>query len=248
MSSPAGLFFLSYLLAASFTDEVQFSASPVERLVSYEYSINFTSLIPGMRYDGNITALWAVPDQALFGLEGKSVLVKITATAQNNSSAFFPTVFNPEARTIESHLRCDVVAGSCANSSILSVQIPISIIGESGRSNSPITLQSEVVQSTIVGDEIQKSAGGFFDFLKDILKLNSTSANNGTNNSSSHEQNQSFLEESNKSDAGNFLDHLKPEGDSRDPIKFLKQNPVVSIIALAIVVMITGAYLIKVKD
>ena len=45
-----------------------------------------------------------------------------------------------------------------------------------------------------------------------------------------------------------FLDSLKPEGDSRDPISFLRENPLVTLTALVIVIIITGAYLLRSKD
>lgn len=241
-------FLLPFLLASSFTEEVQLSAEPISRLVEYDYGINFTSLIPGVRYEGNINATWAIPDSALLGLEGKSVGVKITATSQNNSSVFFPTIFDPESRKAEAYLRCDVALGVCANSSVLSAQIPVSIIIlENGQGSLPITLQSEVVQSAVVEEEIKKSAGGLFDFLQGILPNNSTSKE-GEGNSQNKSGNDSSIASQNQSESGNLLDHLKPEGDSRDPIKFLRQNPLVSSIALAIVVVITGAYLFKAKD
>jgi len=246
MASALGLFFISYLLASSFTDEVTLSTSSVERLVDYSYGINFTSLIPGMRYDGNITASWAVRDSALVGLEGKSVLVKITASAQNNSSAYFPSPFNPNGRGAEAYLRCDVSSGACANTSILSVPIQLFVMAGEGGADSQIALKSEVLQAAAIGSELPKPAGDFFESLRNALQINSNATNPAAPNST---QNVTLPKApSNLSDAENILDRLKPEGDSSDPVLFLRENPLVSIIALAIVVVITGAYLLNVKD
>lgn len=246
MPCALGLLFIPFLLATSFTEEVQLPAATVERLVDYSHGFNFTSLIPGMRYDGNITASWAVQDSALAGLEGKSILVRVLASAQNNSSVFFPQLLNPEGREAEAYLRCDVSAGACANTSVLSVPIPVFVMAKEDGANPQVTLKSEVAQADATGSKLPKSAGDFFESLKSALHFNYTDSN-----LSGQELAQSQPpggDTPNLSEADNILDHLKPEGDSTDPVLFLRENPLVSIIALAIVVVITGAYLLNAKD
>ncbi len=240
-SLTAGLL-LAYLLSTSFTDEVELNISPVEKLVDYSYDFGFAELIPGISYNGTINAAWAVPDSALLGLEGKSIAVKITATAQNNSSIQFPSMLG-EQKTAEAFLICDVQDNTCANSSVLSVQIPVLVLLQPGESEqgsiSKISLKSEIVEASETIN-IEKEAGRLFETLKNAL-----GENQSQNNSSGFSLPNISLNQSNN---GNLLDSLKPEGDSNDPIDFLRKNPLISLAALVIVIITTGAYLLNAKD
>src|SRR3989338_10367095 len=114
MGAPAAGFFLAYLLSISFVDEVSLNASALQKAVDYDYNMDFAGMVPGITYNGSIGVSWAVPDSALQGLDGKSITVKVTATAQNDSSAFFPDSSGQRSNTAETTLVCRVSNGSCA--------------------------------------------------------------------------------------------------------------------------------------
>lgn len=230
MASFTGAFLIAYLLAASFTEEVRLNLTSVDKLVDYQYNLNFAELLPQERYNGSIIALWAVPDSALRGLEGKSVSVKVRASVGNGSPISFPSPLGMDQKSYETALRCVVVNTSCSQGSILRAEIPVIASARLGQNDSgSITLVSEIDESALgpLGEP-----AGLIEAVGNML------------GNSSLMPNASRIMEGN----GNLLDSLKPEGDAKDPMSFLRENPLVSLLALVIVILITGAYLINVKD
>lgn len=242
MASFIGGFFLAYLLSVSFTDEIQQNYSSISKLVDYSYDFGSGTLIPGMRYNTSIRASWAIPGSALAGLEGKSVAIKVTATSEQGSSVYFATQGNGQAKESSAFLRCDVQNGTCANTSVLAAEIPAYILAKENESASPkISLKSEIVEGQDAG-----AAGEFdiFGSLKNIFQPNESENKSDELRGAEGD----FLNFTGNLSNGNFLDTLKPNGDSHDPIAFLRQNTLISIGALVIVIVITGAYLLNTKD
>ncbi|MEM2137567.1 MAG: hypothetical protein QW568_00580 [Candidatus Anstonellaceae archaeon] len=222
---------LVFLAHSLFAAEVTFNVSGVRALVEYQYDINVSQAIVGVRYPGTIHAVWAIPQSALSGLEGKTVTVKITGRAENSSSVFFLSPINTDAYETEVYLYCTVEKATCSNESVLTADIPITILLPSnGTFEQKITLKDEIVDSSL--GALPSSAGSILDSFSELFSGNQ-SAPNGTGASNSSED---------------FLESLKPEGNSKDPIAFLRQNQLVSLTALAIVVVITGAYLLNSRD
>jgi hypothetical protein len=233
MTSFTGAFLLAYLLSVAFTDEFSFSTTAVQKLVDYQYSFGSQMLIPGKLYSGTITAKWAVPDSALVGLENESIAVKVTAQSEENSSVFFPVLSGAESKTAEAVLRCDVAEGTCSNSSTLSATIPVMFRATEGENaQEMIKLRSELAQDG--ASDVMASAGSVFDSFAGVFGQNSSNPPPGQENKSEAPQ--------------NLLDSFKPEGNSSDPVSFLKNNPLISLAALAIVIIITGAYLLNSRD
>ncbi len=259
MATPFAAFALAYLMTVAFTDELSLNLSYIERLVTYRGNANFTELIPGALYNGTITVDWAVPASALSGINAQTLAVKVTAYAPANSSVFFP-IGNTEAKEAAVYLQCKIENGACANGSVLSAFIPVATSAKADATGEvKITLRSEIVPSVPASYAATlQDAGTIFDSLKQIFTQNATgyapsnvsatptpSATGGTDSSG---LNFSISAPGNSAASGNFLDTLKPEGDSSDPLSFLRENPLVSISALLIVIVITGAYLLNAKD
>jgi len=256
MANPLGALALVYLFSIVFTDELSLKLSPVDRLVSYQNNANFTELIPEALYNGTIIANWAIPQSALFGITSQSVAVKITASVPENSSLFFPSgASQPKETSV--YLRCDVEAGRCASSSILSATIPIAASAKpDGSMEGIVTLRSEITGGVPSAyPALQQDAGAIFESLKNVFTQNATGAasvDSAASAQPSSAGNLSFggmnFSLGAASNGSNFLDTLKPEGDSQDPLVFLQENPLISIFALIIVIVITGAYLLNAKD
>ena len=259
MATPFAAFALTYLLSVAFTDELSLNLSYIERLVTYQGHVNFTELIPGALYNGTINVDWAVPPAALSGIDAQTLVVKVTAIAPENSSVFFP-VGNSQAKEAVVYLQCKISEGACANGSVLSAVIPVATSAKADVSHEvKISLRSEIVSSVPASYAVTlQDAGTIFDSLKNIFSQNTTgyapSNISATAKPSASDLinlsglNISFGEPGNSAPNGNFLDSLKPEGDSRDPLAFLRENPLISISALLIVIVITGAYLLNAKD
>ena len=257
MATTLAAFALTYLLAASFTDELTLNVSYVERLVTYQQNMDFNEIIPGALYNGSITVNWAVPPSALSGIGTDSLAVKVTATVPENSSVFFP-MGSAQARETSVYLECKIVGGECSNASTLSATIPLAASARPNASLSEarISLRSETVSSVPASYlAALNEAGAIFESLKKMFYQNSTiraisnesaaaaSSDFGGLNLSLGSQGNSA-----QNGSGNFLDSLKPVGDSQDPLSFLRENPIISILALIIVIVITGAYLLNSKD
>ena len=246
MASFIGGFFLAYLLSASFTDQVQLNVTPVQKLVDYQYNLDFAQMVPGEPYAGSITANWAVPASALLGMNNGQLSVKVTANADQNSTVYFPAS-GAQAKEATVFLRCDVQNGSCAGTSILAATIPVTASAKPDASQlATISLRSEIADGSA---PVVVSAGSIFDSLKTAFSQNnSTSQGNSTIRINIPPAEQLLANSTNLSQAEDFLDSLKPEGDSKNPVQFLQDNPLVSLTALVIVIVITGAYLLNTKD
>jgi hypothetical protein len=233
------------LFALPFAEEISVNVTAVQKLVDYSYSLQNSELLPGLRYNNTITAAWAVPASSLSGLEGQIVVVKVSASASNESDIFFLSPFGTQAKSAEAHLRCKVENRTCGNGSNLQAEIPFTITikeGENGAAK--IMLKSEIVagsQLPISESEVQKSAGGIFDSLKNAF-------GNSSLPSAAQEQQKNESAAAPANHSSDFLGSLKPEGNSKDPLQYLQSNPLISIAALGIVVVITGAYLLNAKD
>ncbi|MFA6214350.1 MAG: hypothetical protein WC717_03665 [Candidatus Micrarchaeia archaeon] len=257
MATPFAAFALAYLMSVAFTDELALNVSYIERLVTYQQNTGFTELIPGALYNGSITANWAVPPSALSGIGSDSLVVKVSATVPENSSVFFP-VGGGQAKETAVYLECKIAAGECANGSTLSASIPLAASAKpDAASGAKISLRSEIVPSMPTSYSAALSdAGTIFDSLKKLFLQNASGNASAQANSSAPGKldfgNLSFsigtAGNSSQNGSGNFLDSLKPVGDSQDPLVFLRENPLISILALIIVIVITGAYLLNSKD
>lgn len=254
MATPLAAFALAYLMAVSFTDELSLNLSYIERLVTYRPNLNFTELIPGALYNGTIGVDWAIPPAALSGIDAEALAVKVTATAPENSSVFFPAE-GARAKEYAAYLQCNIRDGACSNGSTLSAVIPVLALAKADATHEvKITLRSEIASSVPIAYSIGlQDAGTVFESLKNIFSQNASANATPFPQASAAEGlgigdiNFSIGAPGNAA-SGNFLDSLKPEGDSSDPLLFLKENPLISISALIIVIVITGAYLLNAKD
>jgi hypothetical protein len=244
MASLIGGFFLAYLLSVSFTQEVQLNLSTIEKLVDYQYDFGSGSFIPSQPYNGSIRVYWAVPPSALQGIGAESITVRVTAASSQETVKFISGSAASPSQQAEILLRCDVENGVCKNTSSLSVSIPM-VLGVSPQDAKEvaISLKSEIVEKGAAPQE----AGQLLASLAGALGQNSSPQQNSSGQQSvqlpSLPQNLT-----NFSQAENFLDSLRPEGDSKNPVEYLKGNPLISITALLIVILITGAYLLNAKD
>lgn len=226
---------LACLAASAAAGEFSFNVSGVQAPVEYTYDINVSQAIVGVRYPGTIQAVWAIPASALSGLEGKTVTIRITGKAEENSSIFFLSPIGTDAYETEAYLQCEVANSTCSQNSTLTTSIPVVVLVKSeGGSQPKITLSEEIVDSQL--GALPPAAGSILDSISRIF----------SGNQSQGEQEGNGTEGTNSS--SDFLESLKPEGNSKDPIAFLRQNQLISLTALAIVVVITGAYLLNSKD
>ncbi len=235
--------FLACLAAFSFAESAIASVSALGEPVAFSYNLNFSNLIPGVRYNSTITARWNVPDSALAALEGTTVVIKATAKADESSPLFFLSQDGSRSKEASAILSCSVIASACSGNSTLEAHIPVYIIATPNETGEyGLTLSYAAADGQEGADAISKI--DLLQSLKDIFQQNSSGK--GLNEAKS--SGNGFLNLTGNLTDANFLDTLKPNGDSHDPIAFLKQNTLISIAALAIVVVITGAYLLNTKD
>ncbi len=235
--------FLTYLLALSMVDEISLNLASVQKLVDYQYSFNFTELVPGMLYNTSVNATFAVPPSALAGLVGRRVAVKVSGIAENESEVYFLSPYGSPSKQAEAYLYCDVAGSGCANTSVLFAVFPLSVSVRSGEAQSTkLVFRSELADSIplLPAQDLQKPASDLLEAFRKTFT--------GSSNATAQPGSSLFPNESSNNSSENFLDTLRPEGDSQNPLDYLRQNPIISIAALAIVVVITGAYLLNAKD
>ncbi|MCX8194724.1 MAG: hypothetical protein N3G22_01275 [Candidatus Micrarchaeota archaeon] len=235
MASFLWAFILAAMLPSSFTQEASAEVRPIEKLVDYEYDLNFSAIIPGVAYNRTLAVRWAVPDAALEGLDGRSLKLKVMAEIENSTAVYFLVGGKPSNYT-EAFLRCDVANSTCANSSILYAAVPIFVKAQPEALESPkIRLRSEIEEGGLAD-----GLGFIGEFEKIFQGDNSTSEKN----KSKGEKNGYVLEIKGE----NLLENFKPEGSPTNVLEFFKSNAAVSLVALVVVIIITGAYLLKTKD
>ena len=262
MTSSTEAFLLACLMLLSFAyaEETQLSPTPVGKMVEYEYGIDFSQMIPGVEYSSYINAKWSAPVSALSGLDGKTITVKVTASADESSDAFFLSQQGEREKQVTYFLYCIVQEGACSSSSVLTAKMPLIISLQEGK-GPQITLESAVENAQgeasakaveQAGAATQPNSSNLTPAEEFLQSLAGALSANETNNSSEalalSLPSLDILNFSSNSSNESFLDSLKPEGDSRDPISFLRENPLVTLTALVIVIIITGAYLLRSKD
>jgi len=262
MTSSKGAFLLACLMLLPFAcaEETQLNPAPVGKMVEYEYGLDFSQMIPGVEYSSYITAKWAAPASALAGLDGKTITVKITASADESSNAFFVSQQGEREKQVTYFLYCIVQEGACSSSSVLTAKMPLIISLQEGK-GPQITLESAVENAQgeasakaveQAGAATQPNSSNLTpaeQLLQSLAGALTANASNGSNETPMIPLPQmDLLNFSGNSTNESFLDSLKPEGDSRDPISFLRENPLVTLTALVIVIIITGAYLLRSKD
>ena len=221
-------FISSFLLAASFTEDVHLNVSPLEKLADHELILPSGPIIPGVQYNGSIRAWWAAPDSALVGLEGRTLYVRVSASAGSNSSLSFPGALGIANHEGSTTLSCIVSNSSCVNGSVLTSQIPLSLlVSQNSSADEELTIKSE-----IVGPDALSSAKGKPSEILDAL---AGMLSNGSNGNISVEAPKFSLPGASALSSGGQPD-------------FLRDNPLLTIGALILVVAITGAYLINTKD
>ncbi|MEM4633528.1 MAG: hypothetical protein QW275_00030 [Candidatus Anstonellaceae archaeon] len=249
---PLFILLLSSLVLA---DEISLNFTPVQRIVDYEYSFPEGNLLPGIKYEGAITAKWAVPNSSLFGLEGKTIAVKVSAFASNDSEILFTLPFGGQSKSTETYLRCIVQNASCANGSVLHSKLPFTIVlKEMENISANIRLKSEIVPSEqilhsqlpVPEKDISQSASEILESLKTAFGPQNSSQKNESNLHANQSSKDEEISRGNQNK--DLLSELKPEGNPKNPLEFLQANPLVSIAAFAIVAIIIGAYLLNSKD
>ena len=120
------LFSISSVFAVLGQEEsVSVSVSEVSNLTKVEGNLNFQQLIPGYEYASNLSVLWNVPQQALFNIASKEVLLYVKIIPQNaNRSWLYFRNGSSVTKELNFVLKCKVDDSACVSSSLLSVSFP----------------------------------------------------------------------------------------------------------------------------
>ncbi|MEM4554362.1 MAG: hypothetical protein QXT25_00735 [Candidatus Anstonellaceae archaeon] len=227
MTSLAGMA-LSYLLLASFSSETALNFSSLDKLVDFEFDFAYEGLIPNQPYSGSVKIYWAIPNQSLHKLQSDKLIVKVRLISFSDSIKFI--VNSSPTQQAEIFLFCKIENGSCSNESVLYSEVPTLVV-VSNSTPANISIQSEIVPAErFENAKLELPLGNMAS-----IKLNFTPSAD-------------FLPSLPNHSDSDFLDALKPQGNHKDPIEYLKENPIVSLTALVIVILITGAYLLNSKD
>jgi hypothetical protein len=265
------LFLFLLLFSIYFSEEIIISTKPIQKLIIYNYSSNFENVVPGITYNNFIEVFWAIPNQSLEGVGENKIVVLVKATTDNSSEVFF---LNGSKKTkhYETYLICNITNSSCAEGSILHSRIPFvfKITNQTLENETGNSLNISIV-AEIVSSEDQKEQNinfNIFDFFKNLnlfeeqksqpaqvqnseQPTTSLSEINQTQTGSGQAQNTENLQKENSPySEKNIFEELKPETKEKEKnlFEFFKSNLVISLIAITIVIIITGSYVLRSKE
>ncbi|MCX8197502.1 MAG: hypothetical protein N3G80_04275 [Candidatus Micrarchaeota archaeon] len=222
--SGAALFF--YTL---FVQNISLTLSSLDKLIEYEYDFAQEGLIPNQPYSGQIRVYWAVPNQSLQKLQSPNITVKVMLNSSSSWVQFLEDGQNRSYREV--FLSCRLANATCLEGSVLEATVPVLIVAPSLNSSDTLMLkiESEIVSNIQPAQASPASAQPAFEMPK--ITINLTNIENQPNSTSN-----------------DFFGSLQPHGDYKNPIDYLRENPIISITALLIVIVVTGAYLLNSKD
>ena len=206
----------------------------VQDLISVFWGEGINSaFLPGYPYRSNFMVSWSIPDSALQGIDSDKVEIFITASAPENSTLQFE---GSNTKEISFTLACIVYEGECAANSSLSRQIEFTFVPSQNQPNTSelISINASLYAPAEHGLEPQGILRSLAEAASNYsgLLTNSTSLDAYANTT------------------GSLLQ--QPQNQSAHtpsaPSSFLLENPLLSLAAFALVILVTGAYLLKNKD
>lgn len=112
------------LLAFSFAEEIDIDITTVSDLVRVDSTIDFTSLIPGYDYTGQLSVSWTIPEKSIERIQAKEVPVYVLLSTSENNSIYFVHE-NKLYKQLSLTLLCVVSDGACSEGSILTKTIEV---------------------------------------------------------------------------------------------------------------------------
>jgi len=236
------LIFFSALAASTCLAEplsITVAGSNVQNLVSVSWEEGkHSTFLVGYPYRSSFTVSWAIPNSALIGLDAKRVDVYVDAIAQENSSASF--IDSPDRKKMSFILTCFVQDGACAPNSGLNKKIEFTITPSA---NQPATNELISINASLSKQDLSLDPTSILSSLSNhpsLANLSGISENNTA---------EKFGDFGSQFAAGLARDSSGKEGAAPSAsFSFLLQNPLVSMVAFALVTIVTGAYLLKNRD
>jgi hypothetical protein len=224
-------FFLLLALTFSFAQSFTINATPISDLVRIETDLNLTSVIPSYNYEKQINVFWNIPDSALPNIQTEAITVYVTAKTDAKDGISF-SKDGKQSKEASATLICFIQNGTCAQNSTLNATFAVIISATDSGAAGGISINASVMPQK-KQEEIASQAAGLVDEIS-----NRASEYMGGNNSSA------LPWQAQGKPAG----AQPPKEEPGDAIEFLQQNPVLSLTALAIIVVVTGAYLLRSRD
>lgn len=160
--------------AAEQTNEVVMSLNVVNGLVNVSGDSNFPALLTNYTYRGNLTISWAVPEDALKGVEADEAIVYVSMKPRNDDSH---VTFRWRGRNYSSvafTLRCSINEGRCSGGSHLNETVEALV-----RLNEPKSLDEVILveASTMPLGGMEESLGdreAMLETIKEAKKNENT--------------------------------------------------------------------------
>ncbi|VVB58941.1 Uncharacterised protein [Candidatus Anstonella stagnisolia] len=243
---PMLLIFFSALAASACLAEplnIAVSGANVQNLVSISWANSSSAFLPNYPYRSSFTVSWAIPNSALIGLDAKQVDVYVVATAQENSTVSFTG--SPNNKRSEFTLTCILQDGACGPGSELNKKVEFTIVPSSSQ---PSTHELIIINASLSQQGSQLNPASILSSLSNsnypnLANLSGISENNTIGKISDF--------------GSQFAAGISPNSSPKEPasqtaspqsLSFLLQNPLVSLVAFALVIIVTGAYLLKNRD
>lgn len=240
---PTALVLLSALAASCLAEQfnIEIFGPNIQNPILVLWENTSSTFLPGYQYHSNFTVHWAIPNSSLSGLDADEVSVLVVASAQENSTVSFEGF--PNTKRAEFYLTCTLQDRKCGPNSTLGKRIEFTFAPSSEQ---PFTRELISINASLAQPAIKLDPASI---LSSLSRASSTHLAN--------------LSDAQNSTLGKLADFgsqfaagISPNSSRKGPApnassqqaSFLLQNPLVSLVAFALVILVTGAYLLKNRD
>jgi hypothetical protein len=220
--------FLLLAISFSFAQSFEVNAAPITDLVRVESDLNLTNVIPNYNYERQINVFWAIPDSAITNINTDAIRVYVTAKTDAKGGISFVKA-GKQSKESTATLTCFIENGTCSANSTLNATFDVLVAATENGTAGKIDINASMLQQKPV-NEIASEATQ----LVDEIGSKASEYIDGVAQPSAQKPS---------------VQQSAPQKEApQDAVEFLQQNPLLSLTALAVIVVVTGAYLLKSRD
>jgi len=117
-------FIILLLLFTAFAEDIEVDITTISDLVTVNSSIDFTKLIPGYDYGGQLSVNWAIPEKSIERIQAKEIPVYVLLSTSENNTIYF--IYEGKSyKRLSLTLLCTVSNSTCSDGSVLTRTVEV---------------------------------------------------------------------------------------------------------------------------
>lgn len=117
-------FVILLLLFTAFAEDIEVDITTISDLVTVNSSIDFTKLIPGYDYSGQLSINWAIPEKSIERIHANEIPVYVLLSTSENNTIYF--IYEGKSyKRLPLTLLCIVSNGTCSDGSVLTRTVEV---------------------------------------------------------------------------------------------------------------------------